>query len=264
MFGITKNTNAQKKREDGEKPFWISFSDLMSSLMVLFLISMTVALLAVTNEPDIAAKEEAERSQAIKDFMVEIEQILTAQEFSGVKVNGTTIDFGIRGTFEKEGQNTLSQQQSQMLRSFTPKLLEKLRTTDAGKIWFKRAVVEGYASKTGTYLFNLNLSLERSQRVLCELLRGPLNPNEEPFSSEDRKLIATKFFVGGASFNSLRSGDGAQSRRIEFKLEFRTRQEKLNDEITPTPKLDDAELTNALNPKEKCPIFDRSMSSNNS
>ena len=262
MFGITKNSNAHKKREDGEKPFWISFSDLMSALMVLFLISMTVALLAVTNEPDIAAKEEAARSKAIEDFMVEIENILTAQEFSGIKVDGTTIDFGVRGTFEKEGQNTLSLQQSQMLRSFTPKLLEKLRTTDAGNVWFKRAVVEGYASKTGTYLFNLNLSLERSQRVLCELLREPINTTEKPFSEEDRKLIATKFFVGGASFNSLRSGGGAQSRRIEFKLEFKTRQEKLDEEKLPAPKLDDAELTNALNPKEKCPIFDRSMSSN--
>jgi len=260
MLGIAKNANAQKKREDGEKPFWISFSDLMSALMVLFLISMTVALLAVTNEPDIAAKEETERSQAIKDFMAEIEHLLTAQEFTGVRVDGTTIDFGVRGTFENEGQNTLSPQQSQMLRSFTQKLLEKLRTTDAGKIWFKRAVVEGYASKTGTYLFNLNLSLERSQRVLCELLREPSSSYEQPFSAEDRKLIATKFFVGGASFNSLRSGGGAQSRRIEFKLEFRTRQEKLAEESTPATKLDDAELTNALNPKDKCPIFDRSMS----
>jgi hypothetical protein len=264
MFGILKNSNAQKKREDGEKPFWISFSDLMSSLMVLFLISMTVALLAVTNEPDIAAKEEAERSKAIKEFMMEIEQILTAEEFNGVKVDGTTIDFGVRGTFEKEGQNTLSPQQSQMLRSFTPKLLDKLRNTDAGKIWFKRAVVEGYASKTGTYLFNLNLSLERSQRVLCELLREPVGTYESSFSSEDRKLIATKFFVGGASFNSLRSGGGAESRRIEFKLEFRTRQEKLSEESSPAPKLDESELINALDPKVKCPIIDRSMSSNNS
>lgn len=264
MFGITKGANAHKKREDGEKPFWISFSDLMSSLMVLFLISMTVALLAVTNEPDVAAKEEAERIKAIKDFMVEIEKILTEKEFEGVKVKDTTIDFGVRGTFDKEGQNTLSPEQSQMLRSFTPKLIEKLRTTEAGKVWFNRAVVEGYASKTGTYLFNLNLSLERSQRVLCELLRGPVNASENTFSTEDRKLIATKFFVGGASFNSLRSGGGAQSRRIEFKLEFRTRQEKLIEEKTPAPKLDDAELINALDPKAKCQIIDHSMSSNSS
>jgi hypothetical protein len=151
-----------------------------------------------------------------------------------------------------------------MLRSFTPKLLDKLRNTDAGKIWFKRAVVEGYASKTGTYLFNLNLSLERSQRVLCELLREPVGTYERSFSSEDRKLIATKFFVGGASFNSLRSGGGAESRRIEFKLEFRTRQEKLSEESSPLPKLDETELINALDPKVKCPIIDRSMSSNNS
>ena len=231
--------------------------------MVLFLISMTVALLAVTNEPDIAAKEEAERSKAIAEFMSEIEQILTAEEFKGVKVDGTKIDFGVRGTFE-EGQNTLSSHQSQMLRSFTPKLLEKLRTTDAGKIWFNRAVVEGYASKTGTYLFNLNLSLERSQRVLCELLREPINSSENSFSTEERKLIATKFFVGGASFNSLRSEGGATSRRIEFKLEFKSRQERLNEESSPAVKLDDTALKNALDPKEKCPIIDRSMSSKNS
>jgi len=257
MLGITKNSNAQKKREDGEKPFWISFSDLMSSLMVLFLISMTVALLAVTNEPDVAAKEEAQRKKAIADFMSEIEQILTEKEFEGVKVNETTIDFGVRGTFEKEGQNTLTPEQSQMLRSFTPKLLEKLRTSEAGKVWFNRAVVEGYASKTGTYLFNLNLSLERSQRVLCELLREPATSNENPFSSEDRKMIAKSFFVGGASFNSLRSGGGAQSRRIEFKLEFKTRQEKLTEKSTPPPRLDDSELTSALDSKVRCPIIDR-------
>lgn len=257
MFGITKSSNAQKKREDGEKPFWISFSDLMSALMVLFLISMTVALLAVTNEPDIAAKEEADRSKAIADFMSEIKQMLSEKEFEGVKVNETTIDFGVRGTFDKEGQNTLSPQQSHMLRSFTPKLLEKLRTTEAGKVWFSRAIVEGYASKTGTYLFNLNLSLERSQRVLCELLREPANTSEQTFSEEDRKLIATKFLVGGASFNSLRSGRGELNRRIELRLEFRTRLEKLKDESSPAPKLDESELTKALDPKERCPIIDR-------
>ena len=40
----------RKSREEGEKPFWISFSDLMSALMVLFLVAMTVALLAITTE----------------------------------------------------------------------------------------------------------------------------------------------------------------------------------------------------------------------
>ena len=34
-------------RDEAEKPFWISFADLMTALMVLFLVVMGVALLAV-------------------------------------------------------------------------------------------------------------------------------------------------------------------------------------------------------------------------
>jgi hypothetical protein len=33
-------------RDEAEKPFWISFADLMTALMVLFLVVMGVALLA--------------------------------------------------------------------------------------------------------------------------------------------------------------------------------------------------------------------------
>ena len=38
------------RRDEAERPFWISFSDLMTALMVLFLVAMTVALLAITDE----------------------------------------------------------------------------------------------------------------------------------------------------------------------------------------------------------------------
>jgi hypothetical protein len=34
---------------EAEKPFWISYADLMTALMVLFLVAMSVAMLAVTN-----------------------------------------------------------------------------------------------------------------------------------------------------------------------------------------------------------------------
>jgi len=38
----------RQNRDEAEKPFWISFADLMTALMVLFLVVMGVALLAVT------------------------------------------------------------------------------------------------------------------------------------------------------------------------------------------------------------------------
>ncbi len=37
-------------KPEGESPFWISFSDLMSALMVLFLLVMAVTLISVTKD----------------------------------------------------------------------------------------------------------------------------------------------------------------------------------------------------------------------
>ena len=246
---------ARRAREEAEKPFWISFSDLMSALMVLFLVAMSVALLAVTKKISDDEREEKQRAEAIRSLMDEVRKVVSTKEFEGVRVIGNTIDFGPRGTFEHEGQNTLSARQREVLRQFTPKLLDRLRMSDETLHWFKRAVVEGYASQSGKYLFNLNLSLERSERVLCELLREP-RPGEAPLSEEDRRLIATKFFVGGASFNSLRA-TAEGSRRIEFKLEFKTRQERSEEKGSVIPVVDDALLAQALDPRERCPLFDR-------
>lgn len=255
MLGGVRLSVPKRGREEGEKPFWISFSDLMSALMVLFLVAMSVALLAVTKKVSQEEREDRERKEAIADLMQQVRKVVSQKEFDGVRVIGNTIDFGPRGRFEREGQNTLSEPQRDLLRQFTPKLLSELRKSDAGKHWFKRAVVEGYASQTGKYLFNLNLSLERSERVICELLRAPA-AGEAPMSDEDRELIATKFFVGGASFNSLRA-TAEDSRRIEFKLEFKTRQERQEELENPAPPLDEAALAQALDPNERCPIFSR-------
>lgn len=255
MLGGVRMSSLKRGREEGEKPFWISFSDLMSALMVLFLVAMSVALLAVTNKVSQEEREDRERMEAIAYLMQQVRKVVSQKEFEGVRVVGNTIDFGPRGRFEREGQNTLSAPQRDLVRQFTPKLLAELRESDAGKQWFKRAVVEGYASQTGKYLFNLNLSLERSERVICELLRAPTT-GEATMSDDDRELIATKFFVGGASFNSLRA-TAEDSRRIEFKLEFKTRQERRDELETPTPPVDQTVLALALDPNERCPIFSR-------
>lgn len=245
----------KRGREDGEKPFWISFSDLMSALMVLFLVAMSVALLAVTTKVSQEEREDRERKEAIDDLRQQLKNLVAQKDFEGVRVIGNTIDFGPRGRFEREGQNTLSASQRALLRQFTPKLLDELRKSEAGKHWFKRAVVEGYASQSGTYLGNLNLSLERSERVICDLLGAPMR-DEAPLDDEDRKLIATKFFVGGASFNSLRA-TADDSRRIEFKLEFKSRQERREEQAQPAATVDEAALAKALDPNERCPIRDR-------
>jgi hypothetical protein len=213
MHGI-KISGHKARKDEAEKPFWISFSDLMTALMVLFLVVMTVALLAITQEISEADKKKVHREDEITKLLNRISE--ATRDYPGVVVRGHSIDFGDQARFAT-ARHELTDEQSCMLRSFVPKILAAARDP-LGQKWLKRVVVEGFADQRGTYIQNLNLSLQRSERVLCVLMA---NEQEVPdaLSEEDRLMIRDIFLVGGSSFNSLKESMD-ESRRIELKLEF--------------------------------------------
>jgi flagellar motor protein MotB len=231
-----KLPSRKRSREEAEKPFWISFADLMTALMVLFLVSVTVALFAVTQKPDEVAKKQAQRDQDIQKLLGQIAE--AAKEYPGIIVRGHSIDFGPLANFEtnKSGLNT---EQAATLRAFVPKVLTNVRDP-LGQKWFKRIVVEGFADQRGSYIHNLNLSLQRSERVLCILLTSPKSA-PDALSDADRLLVRELFLVGGSSFNALKASL-EESRRIELKLEFLELDEKRQ------PPRDAP-----LDPDERCP-----------
>lgn len=213
MLGL-RTASRQKHREEGEKPFWISFSDLMSALMVLFLVAMTVALLAITNEISESERQKAQREEEIETLMARVKEIV--KDFPGVTVRGRSVDFGDRARFDTDSHR-LSPEQGRLLREIVPRVLAVARDP-LGEKWIKRVVVEGFADQRGTYLHNLNLSIQRSQRVLCILLAKSSNYNAT-ISDADRIKVRELFLVGGSSFNALKD-TLEESRRIEMKLEF--------------------------------------------
>lgn len=231
MIGL-KLPVRKRARDEAEKPFWISFADLMTALMVLFLVSVTVALFAVTQKPDEVAKQQAQRERDIQALLSRIAE--AAKEYPGIVVRGHSIDFGPQANFETN-KSALSAEQAAMLRAFVPKVLSVARDP-LGQKWLKRIVVEGFADQRGTYIHNLNLSLQRSERVLCVLLASPKSvPNA--LSDADRLKTRELFLVGGSSFNALKASL-EESRRIELKLEFLELDEK---RLTPRDApLDDA------------------------
>ena len=212
MIGEKGRKVSPAKRDEAEKPFWISFSDLMSALMVLFLVAMTVALLAITQAVSETEQRSEQRTQEINQFLVDLTQL--TQEFPGVSVRGQIIDFGERARFDTNSHR-LAESHAQLLTQFVPRVLALAESTE-GKRWLKRIAVEGFADARGSYLHNLNLSLQRSERVLCALLL-PIHGNLLP--EADRRAIKKLFVVSGASFNSLRNSP-EESRRIELRLEF--------------------------------------------
>lgn len=216
MLGI-KAPKRRGSREDGEKPFWISFSDLMTALMVLFLVAMAVALMAVTQGLQQIKKNTEDRERTIESCVADVDALTKLAEFQGVAVRGHSIDFGTLVQFQDREHKFEKPGDEHFVRKFVPRVLDVARSAKCEK-WLKRVVVEGFASKTGDYLFNLNLSYQRSQRVLCALLS---TQSPDSLSIADRSLIQTLFLAGGSSFNTTDNGGAARMRRVEIKLEFR-------------------------------------------
>ena len=206
----------KRSKEEGEKPFWISFADLMTALMVMFLLVMSVALLAVTNDISQVDRNKAKREEDIQKILERIDQ--AAEKHPGIIVDKSraVIDFGDRARFET-GSSQLSPDQAQYLSQFVSEMLV-IAQDEQGKKWLKRIVAEGYADQRGDYLLNLNLSLQRSQRVLCALLAPP--PKQAfVLSPDEKERVRDYFLVGGYSFNSAKKSL-EESRRIELRLEF--------------------------------------------
>lgn len=213
------------RREEAEKPFWISFADLMSALVVLFLVVMGVALLSVTQTVTEIQSVEDIHKEKIQTILDHIESASASYEGITIHRDRHAIDFGARAQFAF-GTWQLSAEQESVLRQFVPEIL-KIANDELGKDILKRVVIEGYTDKTGSYLTNLNLSLQRSQKVLCSMFAtsGP-NLLDDSQKADVRNL----FFVGGYSFNAAKESD-EESRRVEMRLEFRG----INEEPRSTP-----------------------------
>lgn len=209
-------TRAGRVRDEAEKPFWISYADLMTALMVLFLVVMTVALVSVTEEIDVVKEREKQRSAAVEELLNDLE--LGIKQFDGAALDRDkrTIEFGARALFQNN-QATLSLEQQRQLRQFVPLVL-KVASSEKGRRWIRRVVVEGYTSKTGDYLYNLNLSLRRSQSLLCALF-VPVDAEGLPLSPAQLREVRSLFIVGGYSANLAKETEEA-SRRVELRIEF--------------------------------------------
>lgn len=212
----------KKNKEEGEKPFWISFSDLMTALMVLFLLVMSVALLAITKEVSEAEKKKIEREKKIDNFIKDIDAII--DQFNNdnpelktkIKRRENYIELGKIATFE-EKSNELDMKKSSKLRAFVKKLIPIIEKKNSQEI-LKDMQVIGFTNKNGDYLFNLNLSLQRSHRLVCVLLQEQ-NSQDKFFDISELNLIKDYFLVSGYAFNESTESE-EQDRRIELKMNY--------------------------------------------
>ena len=221
-------------RDEGERPFWISYADLMTALMVLFLVVMvtTLSQMASTQTETIAPPIELESkpkniSPATTDIAVREQEIggicaelakETANTNPDIIVDCSLqrISFGEVGRF-KTDEYTLNDSGQEALTD-TLELLLTTANSHLGKKWLKQVVIEGFTDTDGSYLYNLNLSLKRSEWVMCTLLRNDQSTAVR-LNNDQRQQVKKLFLAGGVAFNHVRDSKDA-SRRVELRLQF--------------------------------------------
>ncbi|MEO5376512.1 MAG: OmpA family protein [Magnetococcus sp. DMHC-6] len=200
----------RKRVDSSDNPFWISYADLMTALVMLFLVVMSISMVAVASRPLVEKKV---RESEISDILNLLD--LEAQNKKVdivIDRNTHTISFGDQARFAFDSFQ-LSEAARQRLRQFVPLLLETEKD-EKTKRWLKRVHIEGYTDATGTYLYNVNLSLNRAQAVVCALFAGEL-------TEEQRQRLRQLLIIDGASTTSIKESPG-ESRRVEVHLEFRS------------------------------------------
>ncbi len=255
-----------RKRGDGqENPFWISYADLMTALVMLFLVVMSISMVAIAiqtlkeREARAADDEEiqllSEQTKALSEQTKQereawrkekeawekarnaekvarddgIEKILESLVSTAkaakldLKVNAAnhTISFGEDARFAFNSF-ILTKAARRKLQAFVPVLLH-VQNTRLGKQWLKRVHIEGYTDPRGTYLYNVNLSLNRAHAVVCVLFGADLSQAQQ---RELRQLLT----IDGATVTSIKESPD-ESRRVEVRLEFR----QLDDESVNPP-----------------------------
>ena len=226
----------RKSSSEAEKPFWISYADLMTAMMVLFLVAMAITIFAIRESIERPMRERVDGiRQVCKDLKDRLDKIQHI-EFACDEENNR-ISFGEAGRFATNSYQ-LPPAASEAIAKMVPEILAVAEEA-RGRQWISRVVVEGYTDDTGGYLYNLHLSLQRSEWVMCMLMDPERNQALE-LSAQQIARVQDLFVAGGVSFAQQRDTAEA-SRRVEMRIEF-----------YPAPQADDQEIARLSPPPDIC------------
>lgn len=230
-----------RKRENDETSIWISNTDLMSGLLVLFLFIAILMNQGLSEAQDEIKKITGESNEVRKELQESIKQNFSAEEIKRYNldqennIGAASFDKG-DGRF-LAGSSALTPEFQATLQAFLPKYIKSISNIyekDPNKI--KEIRIEGHTSTewfadnngqlvtaNEAYIKNMELSQNRTRAIIQFALSLP---ELVPYHS----LIKEKLTANGLSSSQIiKKEDGSEdfdaSRRIEFKV-------VVNDEAT--------------------------------
>lgn len=203
-----------------ESLFSLSIADLMSALLLVFILILSGTLLRLAEQEElnkerlemISEQEMAKRS-IIAQLMGEMEQF-------DVEVDPRTGAIRIKeGILFEYAQSVLTQQGKRFLHKFIPKYVRILLAKSEIREQIGQVIIEGHTDNIGSYQYNLRLSLNRAYSVAAYVF------SEEFKSFPYKDIFQKRLSVDGRSFinpiadNTMSEGR-SKNRRVEFKFSF--------------------------------------------
>lgn len=215
-----------RKTADEENPYWISFTDLMSGFMVIFIL-VSLFLFAKTDIVDPLKGKYAELVKTFDDKFREIPEIYV-----------DTVNAAIRFMITENKETAFFQKKEREPTAYCEDVLDKfipifydevLKLHSVAKDSFKiREIrIEGHTDSDGNYLYNLKLSSQRALKVQEYIVRGL---SKRGYSRDFQDFVRKNSIACGYSFSHPLDKNGNptsqtnlpedldKSRRVEFRI----------------------------------------------
>ena len=213
----------RRKSNQEETSYWLSFSDLMASVLIIFILLFVYNLIAYEesmNETEKMIQELTSTRMKIitmlqEEFDKEDIDIIIDPKTGAIQLNESIL-------FDS-GKSQLKDEGKLFAEKFIPIYVKILLGNDEIKSQISQIIIEGHTDDVGGYLYNLKLSQERSLSVAQFLI----NPEfDYKYKNEMEKYLT----INGRSYSEpILNSDGSinkdASRRVEIK--FRLKEEEV-------------------------------------
>lgn len=217
----------KKGNEDEGTSYWISFSDLMSGLLIVFILLFIFKLFdyqsSLEQKEQIIQQITDTRGQIVEKLQEEFDQENMDMQIDP-KTGAITLSEGILFDF---GKSELKNEGKVFLQNFIPVYMKKLMEDPDIRDNISQIIIEGHTDNEGDiggnqYLFNLKLSQERAYSVSEYVLSNNIQ-------YEYKENLQTLLTANGRSYsdpvyNDDNSINNDKSRRVEIK--FRLKEEE--------------------------------------
>lgn len=234
------------RREEEETSYWLSYSDMMAALLLIFILIISFTILQSqtvyeAKENELIAQKELveEQQEQLEEQQEQLDKLIgirkelieaLKQEFEGsdlsVTVDSKTGSIALDSSILFDsGQFALKNTGEDLLKKFLPKYIKVLTNKDF-KEYVSEIIIEGHTDTQGDYLYNLELSQKRALSVSSFCLDTRKNVLSQKQIEKLRKIVT----ANGKSFsNPVLDANGNEdqnaSRRVEFL--FRLKDEEM-------------------------------------